>query len=142
MKKVLIFGTFDGIHDGHRKYFSQAREHGDYLSAVVARDETVRQIKGRLPKYDERQRIKDLAKEEMIDHVVLGLTGDKYEIVRLQKPDVICLGYDQRNFTDGLREELDRHGMQATEVVRSDAYKPEIYKSSIINSKPNNKVIK
>lgn len=141
MIKVLVFGTFDGIHEGHRNFFHQAQECGDYLGVVVARDETVRQIKGRLPKYDEQRRVLAVARENMIDDAVLGSTGDKYEVIRVQKPDVICLGYDQKDFIDGLRKMLNSDNMHATKIIRTHSHKPEIYKSSIINNLQNNKVI-
>jgi len=133
MKKVLIFGTFDGIHEGHRNLFLQAKEYGDYLSVIVARDETVLQIKGRLPKYTEAKRSKALSCEDVIDNVTLGCKVYKYRAIHLQKPDVICLGYDQKNFIDKLREMLDSNDLQETQVIRLQSYKPYIYKSSKIN---------
>ena len=34
MAKVMVFGTFDGVHPGHENFFEQAKQHGDYLIAV------------------------------------------------------------------------------------------------------------
>ena len=45
MKKVMVFGTFDGLHEGHLDFFRQAREYGDYLIVAVARDVNVKKIK-------------------------------------------------------------------------------------------------
>ena len=59
MKKVMVFGTFDIFHDGHRDYFKQAREFGDYLIVVVARDENVLKIKGNIPRNNEKAREKN-----------------------------------------------------------------------------------
>ena len=42
MKRVLIFGTFDGIHEGHLNLFKQAKKYGDYLIVVVGRDENIK----------------------------------------------------------------------------------------------------
>ena len=42
---VALFGTFDGVHDGHRDLFRQARKYGGRLSVIIARDWTVRQLK-------------------------------------------------------------------------------------------------
>jgi len=61
--KVLVFGTFDILHKGHLNFFKQAREHGDYLIAVVARDRTVKEIKGKPPIESEKERLKNVAKE-------------------------------------------------------------------------------
>jgi len=44
-KIVLVFGTFDGLHDGHRFFLTEARKLGDRLIASVATDEIVERIK-------------------------------------------------------------------------------------------------
>ena len=46
MKKVMVFGTFDIVHMGHIHMFEQAREYGDKLIVIVARDNNVEKIKG------------------------------------------------------------------------------------------------
>lgn len=63
---VLIFGTFDIFHKGHINFIKQARACGDSnstskstaLIAVIARDKTVLEIKGKLPKNNENKRKK------------------------------------------------------------------------------------
>ena len=57
--KVMVFGTFDILHPGHLNFFKQAREFGNFLIAVIARDKTVLKIKGRLPKNNEKKRLKN-----------------------------------------------------------------------------------
>lgn len=47
--RVLVFGTFDPLHAGHRSLFAQAASLGSYLAVVVARDTTIESEKGRLP---------------------------------------------------------------------------------------------
>jgi cytidyltransferase-like protein len=120
-KKVLVFGTFDILHKGHLSYFKQARKYGDYLIAVVARDKTVLKIKGRLPRNNEQQRV-DKVKTE-VDKAVLGFIHDRYKVIRLFKPDVICLGYDQIVSL----EDLKKFNIP---IKRLKAYKPYKYKSS------------
>src|SRR3989344_7642179 len=134
----MIFGTFDGIHDGHRNLFGQASAHGDFLSVVVARDATVVEIKGRPPRFGEGERMTDLMKEHLIDDVILGNLSDKFEVVRKQRPDVICLGYDQKNFVEDLQKKLDAEGLSETKIVRLKSHKPEIYKSSKIHQGDKN----
>ena len=41
----MLFGTFDGLHEGHFDLFRQAKKYGDYLVVVVARDVNVKKIK-------------------------------------------------------------------------------------------------
>lgn len=122
MKKVLVFGSFDFLHKGHLKLFEQARKHGDKLIAVVARDSTIKEVKGKKPRYSEKTRLRHVAK--YVDRAVLGNKKDKYTVIRKIKPDVICLGYDQNSFTKGLRKHF------RGKIIRLKAYKPHIYKSS------------
>ena len=131
MKTVMIFGTFDNVHDGHRALFHQATEHGDKIIAVVARDETVEQVKGRRPQCHECERVAELLQIDVIDDIILGYGGkDKCVVVRDHKPDVILLGYDQEHFVDELYVLADE---QDFVIVRAQAYEPEVYKSSLLN---------
>jgi cytidyltransferase-like protein len=129
-KKVIIFGTFDVFHEGHKDLIRQARKFGDYLIVVVGRDETVKSVKGQYPLNDEEKRMGAIKKSNLAEEVVLGELDDKYAIIEKKMPDVICLGYDQNFFVDGLREELKKRGLSEIEIRTLEAYKPEIYKSS------------
>ena len=133
MTTVMTFGTFDGIHKGHEYYLQKAKEFGDFLVVVVARDETAQQVKGKLPTYREHQRLQHVQDLGIADCVVLGNPGDKLQVVVQHKPDVICLGYDQRSFTDSLREKLQKRSLNP-KIIRVAAFKPEIYKSSLLKS--------
>ena len=128
MKKVMIFGTFDILHKGHLYIFAQARKHGDYLIAVVARDKTVKDLK-RGFHHNEKIRLKNIRK--YVDKAVLAHVrqGNRYNNVIKFKPDVICLGYDQTHFVDGLKR------FKKIKIVRLRAYKPNIYKSSKMREK-------
>lgn len=121
----MVFGTFDVIHKGHENFFKQARKHGDYLIAVVARNKTVLKVKSRLPRNKEKIRLNNLKKIKLIDKVVLGNIKDKYAVIKKLKPDIICLGYDQKAFTGKLKN-------LGINIIRLRPYKPKIYKSSKI----------
>jgi len=131
MKKVMVFGTFDGVHPGHENFFQQAKEHGDYLIAVVARDKTVDKVKGHQPDYPETERRNMVASDPNVDLAVLGKYRDKFEIISEHQPDVICLGYDQSSFVDNIESEVRRLGLNC-QIIRLKAFKPEIYKSSLL----------
>lgn len=132
MKKVMVFGTFDVLHQGHLNFFEQARKHGDYLIAVVARDSTVEVVKQHKTMLDENKRL--LAVQKVVDLAVLGNKEDKYKIIEDHKPDVICLGYDQNSFTEKLSEELSKRKINA-KIVRLLPYKEDIFKSSKIKER-------
>ena len=61
-KKVMVFGTFDIFHPGHEHMLKEAKEYGDELIVVVARDANVKKVKGRLPMHDENQRVFQIEK--------------------------------------------------------------------------------
>lgn len=127
----MVFGTFDHFHAGHESYLKQAKALGDTLIAVVARDKTVERIKGRAPDFSERERINSVKQTGLADKVILGNSGDKYEIIRKYSPDVIALGYDQFAFTFRLEKFLIDNKINA-KIVRMNPYRPSVYKTSLI----------
>ena len=48
MKKVIVFGTFDILHQGHLDFFRQAKQYGDYLIVAVAHDENVKKSRPKI----------------------------------------------------------------------------------------------
>ena len=62
MKKVIVFGTFDVVHQGHIHMLKEAREYGDFLIVVVARDDIVCEIKGKKPTNNEDKRFENIQK--------------------------------------------------------------------------------
>lgn len=134
MKKVLVFGTFDGVHEGHRALFKQARQHGDYLIAVVAQDHIVERLKGRLPKNDLPERIDALRREKLVDEVILGDAElSTYDVVLRHKPDIIALGYDQKELKKDLEKYFkELNGKPRPRVVVMKPHQPEKYHSSLL----------
>lgn len=132
MKKVLVAGVFDGLHTGHLSFFKQAKEYGDYLVVVVAKDKTVKRIKDCFPLKSEKERLKDIQKCEIVDEVRLGYFNNHYKIIAEVKPDIICFGYDQEIFIQELPQALKKMGLKV-KTYRMKSYKPEKYHSSILN---------
>ena len=129
MKKIMVFGTFDKLHKGHLYLFEQAKKYGDYLIAVIARDVTVEKVKKKLPRENENVRLKNVKKAKNINKAVLGGTGNKYDVIRKYMPQIICLGYDQKFFTENISKEFPD-----IKIYRIGAYKPQIYKSSSLEN--------
>ena len=138
IKKVLVFGTFDGLHEGHKSFLKQAAQFGQ-VTVVVGRDSTVEKTKGRLPKFNESDRLKAIEDSGLVTTARLGNEappGEKlnpYKVIEEIKPDIICLGYDQTHFVDKLEAKLKEMGMDQVKVYRLEAFEPEEYHSSIIN---------
>lgn len=122
----MVFGTFDLIHPGHLHMLKEAKEYGDFLVIVVARDNTVCEIKGRPSRLNENERLENIKKLNIADKVRLGCIEDKYRAIMEENPDIIALGYDQKAFVD----KLDKKIPDTTKIVRLASYMPEIYKSS------------
>jgi FAD synthetase len=129
MKKIMVFGTFDIFHPGHRSFLRQAKKLGDYLIVVVARDKTVGITKKQEPKNKEATRVKIIKDSRLADKVILGGLGNKYAVIKKHRPDIICLGYDQKYFVKGLKKKLDNFGLK-NNIIRLKPYKPGRYKSS------------
>ena len=102
MDKILIAGTFDILHPGHLNLLRQAKELGDFVIVVMARDENVLKTKGQKPFLNEDQRLDNLEKLGLVDKIVLGDLIDPYKVVKEEQPAVVALGYDQQTFVNGL----------------------------------------
>ncbi|MFH1850257.1 MAG: adenylyltransferase/cytidyltransferase family protein [archaeon] len=111
MKKVLVFGSFDVIHPGHLYFFREAHKYGDSLTVVVARDKTIREVKGKDPINPESRRLENVGNLSIVDRAIIGNDGDKYRVIQDVHPDVICLGYDQDSFSDKLSIKLKELGL-------------------------------
>ena len=135
-KTVTIFGVFDGIHEGHRVFISDAKTKGDKLVAVVARDSVVEKMKGKLPLRNEVDRIKNLLEVPEIDQVFLGdLDEGTYNILKEIKPDVIYLGYDQQGLFDSIMDAMENGALPEIELIYGKPHKGDTMHSSIINKK-------
>ena len=135
-RTVLIFGVFDGVHDGHREFIKDAKKNGDRLVAIVARDEVVEKLKGKAPLHSEADRIKELLEVPDIDLVVLGDPEEgTYNIVKEIKPHIIYLGYDQQSLYENISNAMTKGVLPEIELVYGKAHEPEVFKSSIINKK-------
>ena len=110
-RRVLIFGTFDGFHEGHRFVVEEAAKKGSELVVAVARDEHVRLLKKKEPKNNEHVRLERVAENQAVSQAYLS---DKelgsYRILDLVKPDVIVLGYDQQELKGDLERWMKENG--------------------------------
>ena len=132
MKFVMVFGTFDLLHEGHLHLFKEAKKRGDALLVVVARDASVRKIKGFSPHQNELQRLEKVRSCPIVNKALLGYEDDFYKVIEEQKPAVLCFGYDQNK--QNIEAELKKRKIKA-EIVTINAFHPETYKSSIVRKK-------
>lgn len=125
-KIVLVAGTFDKFHKGHISFLSQAKEKGDVLHVIIARDSSVQRIKGKTPRDTEEVRKHNVELSSIADSVYLGDQTDFLRIPKEINPDVICLGYDQIP-PKKLKETFSNIPFHTL-----SAFHPEVYKSSLM----------
>jgi len=114
--KIMVFGTFDGLHLGHLHFLKQAKS----LS------------KRGSPFFGEKKRKKFIEKSKIADKVVLGGVKNHLPHILSAAPDIIALGYDQKAYVKGLKKDLKEKKL-SVKIVRLKPYKEKIYKSSLLN---------
>ena len=138
--KVLIAGTFDHLHAGHRSFFEQAHKLG-LVTAIVARDVSVKRIKGGAAIESERTRLAKIAHSPHITRARLGHLKDFLQPILEEQPDIIALGYDQTTFPIGeLKKKLSQHNLHP-QIIRLKSFQPQKFKSSLLrNQSPHDGV--
>jgi FAD synthetase len=115
-KIVLATGAFDLLHLGHVRFLEASNRRGGpgaKLIVVVARDKTVLNRKGRMPILPEDQRRELVGSLRVVDKAILGHTRlDLLGVLREVRPDIISVGYDQKQIkasVEKLLREQDLH---------------------------------
>jgi len=109
---VACGGAFDILHPGHVLFLEKAREFGDLLVVIVARDSTVIERK-RIPIVPEQQRIEMVRALKPVDIAILGNTKDHLRAIEEVVPEVIVLGPNQDHEEEVIRKELEERGLNA-----------------------------
>lgn len=130
----VIFGVFDGIHEGHFYLIDEAKKSANKLVAIVTPDEIVKELKHKLPKYNEKERLNFLRGIPSIDDATLGDdTNGTYSILKKINPDLVFLGYDQIELFNDLNEKIDSGELKGIKIIIGKSYHPEKFHSSILN---------
>ena len=125
--KGMVFGVFDGLHEGHKHFLGTASEKCEELIVAVAPDEAASTLKGRAPKYPLSTRMDALRAFDPKLSVIAGdVLPGSWEIFKTVTPDVVFIGYDQQK----LAEALDRFKIPFEEL---SAFEPQRFKSSLIH---------
>ncbi|OGI95756.1 hypothetical protein A2917_00355 [Candidatus Nomurabacteria bacterium RIFCSPLOWO2_01_FULL_42_17] len=137
-KKIMVFGTFDGLHQGHLNFFKQAqklvkRPLKPFLIVSVARDKNVKQIKGKRPFLNEKKRMALVRNCPLVDKVVLSGARDHLPHIIKESPDIIALGYDQKAYVKNLKKDLKSRGIEI-KLARLKPYKEKLYKNHLIRA--------
>jgi len=123
--KILAFGTFDPLHKGHENFLQQAKKLG-YLVVVVSHKDKIKLEKNRDPREEDAERVTKVKELNIADEVILGESGNEFNILQKIKPDIIALGYDQK-IPEPLKNKVKKY-----KIITLEPFKPEIFKSSKI----------
>lgn len=134
--KIMVFGTFDGLHLGHINFFKQAKSLSTniFLIVSIARDKNVIKIKKSRPFFHEKQRFDLVSKCKFVDKVVLSGISNYLRHILREKPDIIALGYDQIHYVKNLKRDLKKNNLNI-KILRLKPYKEKIYKNSLLKNK-------
>ena len=123
----MVFGVFDGLHDGHKHLLTEATNRCEKLIVVVTLDMVVTLLKNHPPKYSYEERAKMIA-DFNPDLVIVPSdpTLGGWNILERHHPDMIFLGYDQH----AIEREMKRLHKSFFII---DAHHPDTIHSSILN---------
>ena len=132
----MVFGTFDGLHQGHLDFFRQAKKLSkrSFLIASISRDKNVYKIKKVRPIFSEKQRAILTKKCKLVNRVVLAGIKNHLPHILKERPDIIALGYDQRNYTKSLKKDLKNKGL-VVNIVRLKPYKKHTFKNHLLKNR-------
>ena len=129
-KIVLAGGVFDIIHPGHIHTLNAAKALGDVLVVVIATDKTAQKMKKRSPLHNQELRRELVSCLSMVDVVIIGDEEDIFETVKLVKPNLIALGYDQVHQEKFISDGCKRINLDV-EIVRLESPVPKLSSSEI-----------
>jgi len=139
---VLASGVFDLLHYGHVLSLEEAKRIGgkdSRLVVVVARDSTVKRLKGKKPIIPEDQRRALVEALKPVDEAVLGYEDlNIEEVLKKIKPDIVTVGYDQDYVEKAVRKAVFNSGLNI-KIIKIQEFPASDLNSS---SKIKRKIIK
>ena len=129
-KIVLAGGVFDIIHPGHIHTLNAAKALGDVLVVAIATDKTAQKMKKRPPLHNQELRCELVNSLSVVDVAVIGHEADIFQTVKMVKPNVIVLGYDQVHQEKFISDGCKRINLDV-KIVRLQTPIPELSSSYI-----------
>jgi len=129
-KIVLAGGVFDIIHPGHIHTLNAAKALGDVLVVVIATDKIAKKMKKRQPLHNQELRCELVNSLSIVDVAIVGNEDNIFETVKLVKPNVIALGYDQIHQEKFISDGCKRINLDV-KIVRLQSPAPKLSSSEI-----------
>lgn len=138
MKKVITYGTYDLLHQGHLNLLKRAKELGDYLIVGVTSDSFDRG-RGKLNvRNNLLERIEAVKSTGYADEIIIeDYLGQKIDDIQRYNIDIFAIGSDWDGKFDYLKEYCEVVYLQRTEGISSTMLREEsgaIYNVGIVGS--------
>ena len=126
MKKVITYGTYDLLHEGHINLLRRAKELGDYLIVGVTNDSFDRE-RGKLNvRNNVLERVEAVKATGFVDQVVIeDYVGQKIDDILKYDVDIFAIGSDWEGKFDYLKEYCEVVYLPRTEGVSSTMLRAE-----------------
>jgi cytidyltransferase-like protein len=124
--RALVFGVFDGLHDGHIFFLRECLKRSDELLVVIAHDEAVLKLKNKAPRVPFSERMQAVLNFDNRIHAIPGdLEEGSWRVLINAQPDIVFLGYDQTRIADELKKMRIRFDF-------IESFQPSVFKSSLL----------
>ena len=126
MKKVITYGTYDLLHQGHINLLKRAKELGDYLIVGVTNDNFDKD-RGKLNvRNTVLERVEAVKSTGLADQIVIeDYVGQKIDDIQKYNVDVFAIGSDWEGKFDYLKEFCDVVYLPRTEGISSTMLRAE-----------------
>lgn len=126
MKKVITYGTYDLLHQGHINLLRRARELGDYLIVGVTNDSFDRE-RGKLNvRNNVLERVEAVKATGLADQIIIeDYVGQKIDDVQKYDVDIFAIGSDWEGKFDYLEEFCKVVYLPRTEGISSTMLRNE-----------------
>ena len=120
MKKVITYGTFDMLHEGHLRLLERAKALGDYLIVGVTSDYFDIQRGKMNVEQSLVERLENIKKLELADEIIVEEhEGQKIEDIQKYNVDVFAIGSDWYGRFDFLKEYCEVVYLERTPQISS-----------------------
>ena len=126
MKKIITYGTYDLLHQGHINLLRRAKELGDYLIVGVTNDSFDRD-RGKLNvRNNVLERVEAVRATGYADQIIIeDYVGQKIDDVQKYGVDIFAIGSDWEGKFDYLKEFCDVVYLPRTEGISSTMLREE-----------------
>lgn len=126
MRKVITYGTYDLLHQGHINLLKRAKALGDYLIVGVTNDNFDRE-RGKLNvKNNVLERVDAVRSLGIADKIIIeDYIGQKIDDIQKYDVDIFTVGSDWKGHFDYLREYCDVVYLPRTEGISSTMLREE-----------------